>query len=123
MPHIWIVHRTLESLERLPPDTRPAPQPDRSIVVEPMAEFMQFTGVAVGMPTIRFDGAREWLADGSRLLQSLRLSGHEKDVACIWRAEGREAPVGGEPFTAKRAEATGSRARVIAFERQLEPAQ
>jgi len=122
MTHNWIVRRNLDTLEHLPHTRRPGALPDTSIVVEAMAEFIRFTGAVPAMPTIWFDGSREWLADGARLLQSLRAASYNRDVTCIWRTDGNTRPEGSEPFTAERAEQIGSRARLITFQQPLHAA-
>src|SRR5262245_5534862 len=123
MSGLWIVQRPLEELMQLPPDRQPAPAPDRSIVVDAMAEFIRTTGSVPGMPTIRFTQGRECLSDGSALLAALFRAGYRADVACIWRSEGRHSPPNGEPFTAQAAEAIGSPARILVFEHPLTSSQ
>lgn len=85
-----------------------------------MAQYIRFAQAVPAMPTLWSDGRREQLVDGVRLLQSLRQAGYARAVACIWRAQAREEPAGGVPFSAEVAERLGSQARLITFELGLE---
>jgi hypothetical protein len=121
---MWVIGRTPDQLAELPPDKRPAPHPDRSIVVPAMAEYVRFTGKQIGMPTVWFDGRREYLRDGAQLLQALRLAGYTDQVFCLWLSESKQAaPPGGEPFNATWEQRTGSGAQLLTFDSPLDVVQ
>lgn len=121
---MWVVSRTHDQLAELSPDERSAPHPDRSVIIPAMAEYVHFTGKQIGMPTIWFDGNREYLRDGSQLLQALRLAEHPGHVFCLWFSEAKQAaPPGGEAFNAMWEERTGSDARLLTFDSPLDATQ
>lgn len=121
---MWVVSRTHAQLEELALDERPAAHPDRSIIVPAMAEYVRFSGKQIGMPTIWFDGQREYLRDGTQLLEALRLAGRRDQVFCLWLSESKViAPPGGERFNATWEERTGSGARLLTFDSPLDPLQ
>ncbi|GGY05046.1 hypothetical protein [Paludibacterium paludis] len=115
-----VVCRTFEQLDALAPDERPAPRPDRSVIVPAMAEYIRFTGKQIGMPTLRFDGRREWLSDGAQLILALRLAGRAAPVYCLRHGA---PPDEGEPFGPDWAQRTGSDARLITFAAPPDDAQ
>jgi hypothetical protein len=122
--NMWVVRRTYDQLAELPPDERPASHPDRSIVVPAMAEYVRFTGKQIAMPTLLFDGRREYLRDGAQLLQALRLAGRTDEVFCLWLSEVKLAvPNGGERFSPIWEQRIGSDARLLTFGSPLDAAQ
>lgn len=121
---MWVVCRTLGELLELPPDERPAPHPDRSIIVPAMAEYIGFTGKQIAMPTIYFDRRCEYLRDGAQQLQALRLAGWAQEIFCLWLSDSKlDLPSGGQPFTPLWDQKTGSDARLLTFSSSLDTAQ
>lgn len=122
--NMWVVRRTLGELLELPSDERPAPHPDRSIIVPAMAEYIRFTSKQIAMPTVFFDRRRERLRDGAQLLQALRLAGRTEEVFCLWLSDSKlDVPSGGQPFTPLWEQRTGSNARLLTFSSSLDTAQ
>jgi hypothetical protein len=121
---MWVVRRRHDEVAGLAPDERAGPRPDRTVVVPAMAEYIGFTGKQIGMPTIRFDGRREYLRDGVQLLEALRLAGRTDEVFCLWMVEPTTAaPSGCELFGPEWEDRTGSGARLVRFELPLDAAQ
>lgn len=86
-----------------------------------MARYIAFSGAIPGMPELATSSAGERLVSGERLLAAAELAGWSDPVdALLDLGESGEPGADAVPFSADRAEARGTKARVLTFAKPLE---